>query len=128
MARQEGQGEQEDQGLGARLPSTGVKKTKKTKRINASVPVVTELTIMTLAVLEMVRPVEGSGKSAGGVVSLQNGRGGVEGGQLLIWPPSSTGAASWKAAKAANVLVTIMTDMTLVTPCRGKGGGPGAGT
>ena len=40
--------EQEGQGRGARLPSTGVKRTKKTKKTNAFVTLVTDMTVWTL--------------------------------------------------------------------------------
>jgi hypothetical protein len=41
------EGEQEDQGRGARLPSTGVKRSKKTKRANALVTFLTYMTLWT---------------------------------------------------------------------------------
>jgi hypothetical protein len=49
------------------LPSTGVKRSKKTKKANALVTLVTQLTIVTHPGLATVRLVSGLGKSAGGV-------------------------------------------------------------
>ena len=60
---------QDGQRGGARLPSTGLKSAKRAKRANAFVTVVTQLTIMTDTGLAKMKPVRVSGKPASCVVS-----------------------------------------------------------
>jgi hypothetical protein len=39
----------------------------------------------------------------------------LEGGQVSGWPPSGKPHRCWKAAKAANVFVTVVTESILLT-------------
>jgi hypothetical protein len=111
------------------LPSTGVKRAKETKRAKALVTVVTQLTIVTDAGVAIVRPVGGSGKLAGSVGSPCAGRGGVESGQERVWPPFGNPRRCLKAAKAAktaNVSVTVVTELMLLTHAAAVDPAPGA--
>src|SRR5687768_10311694 len=58
-------------------------------------------------------------KPPGCVVSSQKGRGGVEGGQVRAWPPSRNPRRCLKAAKMANVFVTLLTLLMNSAPALG---------
>jgi hypothetical protein len=50
-----------------------------------------------------------------GLDAIQEPEPEVEGGQVGVWPPFRKPRRCLKAAKAANVLVTIVTELTFVT-------------